>query len=377
MRSVLGSVRSAAHLSHCRRPVPSVARRWLSVFQLPEPHLDTHHHQDTFHSHYPHSAHPHDPSHAAAVTNLLYNVPPASSLDKPRRRTLCALVTNESGVLSRVSGVLAGRGVNIDSLVVSETETAGLSRMTIVLKGGEDVDQARKQLEDLVQVWAVVEFAPHAPVVERELLLVKLSIVPPPAAQSPAAVSAASESSSSSSAGSSSVLSSLFPSLSSPHSPPHHSHSPSGYPSSAAAAITSHVQRQAIVELTTLFQGRVLDLTPSFILIELTGKAIKIDAFIELVRPFGIKELARSGVLAMLRGSITGVGSRGVKAADESKDDAAGKVDASQLPTGMSDATLGWDGWLGWEDRRRAKLGAPTQHRMCASGSISICDSRQ
>ena len=94
------------------------------------------------------------------------------------------------------------------------------------------------------------------------------------------------------------------------------------------------MQRQAIVELTELFQGRVLDLTPDFIMLELTGKSIKIDAFIELVRPFGIKELARSGVLAMLRGSITGVGSRGVKAGTDSRDDEAGKVDASQLPPG-------------------------------------------
>ena len=300
---------SAARLSlpaSLHRPL----HRHLSVFQSPEPHLDTLHHADTFQPHY----HSHDPSHTEAVSNLLYNVPPAGSLERPRRRTLCALVTNESGVLSRVSGVLAGRGVNIDSLVVSETETPGLSRMTIVLKGGEDVDQARKQLEDLVQVWAVVEFAPHAPVVERELLLVKLSILPP------AAAAAASQSSAPQPASSS-------PLASSPSSS-----SAVGYPVSPQQALSSHVQRQAIVELTTLFQGRVLDLTPDFIMLELTGKSIKIDAFIELVRPFGIKELARSGVLAMLRGSITGVGSRGVK---QGKDDAqSGKVDDSQLPPG-------------------------------------------
>lgn len=341
----------------CGGPPPSLSLsspfacpplRRLSALQFPEPHLDTHQHADTFHRS---TAYPgaHDPSHTEAVSNLLYNVPPANSADRPRRRTLCALVTNESGVLSRVSGVLAGRGVNIDSLVVSETETAGLSRMTIVLKGGEDVDQARKQLEDLVQVWAVVEFAPYAPVVERELLLVKLSILPPPTQQPPAATpSAAAPTGQSAATSASAVLSSLFSaassssSSSSSTSPPSSSSAsstspsgaaPSSYPSSASQAISSHVQRQAIVELTSLFQGRVLDLTPDFILIELTGKAIKIDAFIELVRPFGIKELARSGVLAMLRGSITGVGSRGVKAG-ESKDDAAGRVDASQLPPG-------------------------------------------
>ena len=238
------------------------------------------------------------------MNNLLYNVPSTSS-SKPHRRTLCALVTNEAGVLSRVSGCLAGRGVNIDSLVVSETETPGLSRMTIVLRGGADVDQARKQLEDLVQVWAVVEFAPHAPVVERELLLVKLSILPP-AAAAPA------------------------PATASPAAPSSSSHA--AYPSSPQQAITSHIQRQAIVELTALFQGRVLDLTPDFMMIELTGKAMKIDAFIELVRPFGIKELARSGVLAMLRGSITGVASRGGRAGDGKQD--AVEVDASLLPPG-------------------------------------------
>ena len=266
---------------------------------LPEPHLDTLHHQDTFHHHRrPHRGGGHDPSHQAAVSNLLYNTPPPSTSRKPHRRTLCALVTNEAGVLSRVSGVLAGRGVNIDSLVVSETETPGLSRMTIVLKGGTNVDQARKQLEDLVQVWAVVEFAEHVPVVERELLLLKLSILPHTNSTSPFPLPHSSSSSSQS----------FSPSSSSSSSPHPSSPSSSSYPTTPAQALTSHIQRQAIVELTDMFQGRVLDLTPDMIMIELTGKAIKIDAFIELVRPFGIKELARSGVLAMLRGHITGVG---------------------------------------------------------------------
>ena len=273
--------------------------RLFSAKVASEPHLDTLHHQDTFH-HRGRGHGGHDPSHQEAVNNLLYNTPPASAR-KVHRRTLCALVTNEAGVLSRVSGCLASRGVNIDSLVVSETETPGLSRMTIVLKGGGDVDQARKQLEDLVQVWAVVEFAPHAPVVERELLLVKLSVVPSAQAAT---------------ASSSSPSSSFSPST------------PSAHPSSPEAAITTHIQRQAIVELTELFGGRVLDLTPDFIMIELTGKSMRIDAFIELVRPFGIKELARSGALAMLRGAITGVGSR------EKKEEKRVEVDPSQLPPG-------------------------------------------
>lgn len=232
------------------------------------------------------------------MNNLLYNIPDKSSYSS--RRTLCALVSNEPGVLSRVSGCLAGRGFNIDSLVVSETETEGLSRMTIVLKGGSDIVQARKQLEDLVQVWAVVEFSPFAPVVERELLLVKLSIVPP----SP-------------------------PSASGVATPP--SPSPLSHPLSSASALSTHVQRQAIVELCTLFGGRVLDLTPAHIMLELTGKSMRIDAFIQLVRPFGIVELARSGALAMLRGSVTSVNSKQEKREEMG---VAGKMDESSLPPG-------------------------------------------
>ena len=283
---------SAAASSVFRRTSMSVTARSASTSASSEPpHLDTHHHVDTFHHHAP------SESHRDAVNNLLYNVPPHD--EKTARKTLCALVSNEPGVLSRVAGVLAGRGVNIDSLVVSSTETAGLSRMTIVLQGGSDVDQARKQLEDLVQVWAIVEFSPHVPVVERELLLVKLNVRP-----------------------------SFLP----PYVRVTHDYPDTNYPRIPQEAETTHIQRQAIVELTQLFGGKVLDLTPEHIMIELTGKAMRIDAFIELVRPYGIVELARSGVLAMLRGAVTGVGSRGKLKADISPKQ--GRVDESQLPPG-------------------------------------------
>ena len=86
---------------------------------------------------------------------------------------------NEPGVLSRVSGILAARGFNIDSLVVCSTEVADLSRMTIVLQGQDGVvEQARRQLEDLVPVWAVLDYT-TAPLVQRELLLAKISILGP------------------------------------------------------------------------------------------------------------------------------------------------------------------------------------------------------
>ena len=86
---------------------------------------------------------------------------------------------NEPGVLSRVSGILAARGFNIDSLVVCNTEVEDLSRMTIVLSGQDGVvEQARRQLEDLVPVWAVLDYT-AAPLVQRELLLAKISILGP------------------------------------------------------------------------------------------------------------------------------------------------------------------------------------------------------
>ncbi len=97
----------------------------------------------------------------------------------PKRHVLNCLVQNEPGVLSRVSGILAARGFNIDSLVVCNTEVEDLSRMTIVLAGQDGVvEQARRQLEDLVPVWAVLDYT-SAPLVQRELLLAKVSILGP------------------------------------------------------------------------------------------------------------------------------------------------------------------------------------------------------
>ena len=114
----------------------------------------------------------------AAVSSILYETPRPST-KPPQRHILNCLVQNEPGVLSRVSGILAARGFNIDSLVVCNTEVDDLSRMTIVLSGQDGVvEQARRQLEDLVPVWAVLDYT-LAPLVQRELLLAKISILGP------------------------------------------------------------------------------------------------------------------------------------------------------------------------------------------------------
>lgn len=114
----------------------------------------------------------------AAVSNILYETP-SPSLAPPKRHILNCLVQNEPGVLSRVSGILAARGFNIDSLVVCNTEVDDLSRMTIVLTGQDGVvEQARRQLEDLVPVWAVLDYS-KAALVQRELLLAKINILGP------------------------------------------------------------------------------------------------------------------------------------------------------------------------------------------------------
>ena len=113
-----------------------------------------------------------------AVSSILYETPVPPS-NPPKRHVLNCLVQNEPGVLSRVSGILAARGFNIDSLVVCNTEVEDLSRMTIVLQGQNGVvEQARRQLDDLVPVWAVLDYTESA-LVQRELLLAKVSILGP------------------------------------------------------------------------------------------------------------------------------------------------------------------------------------------------------
>lgn len=115
---------------------------------------------------------------SSAVSSILYETP-LPSPSPAKRHVLNCLVQNEPGVLSRVSGTVAARGFNIDSLVVCNTEVEDLSRMTIVLSGQDGVvEQARRQLEDLVPVWAVLDYT-NAPIIQRELLLAKVSLLGP------------------------------------------------------------------------------------------------------------------------------------------------------------------------------------------------------
>ncbi|MCE5325718.1 MAG: acetolactate synthase small subunit [Planctomycetaceae bacterium] len=156
------------------------------------------------------------------------------------KHVISALVENASGVLAHVAGMFAARGFNIDSLVVGRTEDSNLSRMTIVVIGDSRVlEQVRKQLGKIVSVVKVRDFTDVA-YVERDLLLVRV-------------------------------------------------HTPSE-------------KRAEVLDLVSLFRGRVVDVARDSVMIEMAGPEEKLEAFIDLVRPCGIRELARTGVIAMQRG---------------------------------------------------------------------------
>ena len=153
---------------------------------------------------------------------------------------LSILVENTSGVLSRVAGLFARRGYNIDSLTVSETETPGFSRMTIVCSGEDDVlEQIRKQLSKLVDVKDIIVLDPKASVC-RELILVKIKV--------------------------------------------------------------NSEQRQQIIAITDIFRAKVVDVTNEAMMIELTGNQQKLDAFINLLEGFDVLELVRTGITGLSRG---------------------------------------------------------------------------
>jgi len=156
------------------------------------------------------------------------------------RHVLSALVHNQPGVLAHISGMLASRGFNIDSLAVGETEDPNLSRVTFVVHGDDkQLEQVRKQLDKVVTVVKVQDISSED-FVERDLMIVKVKA-------------------------------------------------------------TSH-QRMEIVLLVEMFRGRVVDIGMETLMIEIAGQERKIEAFIELMRPFGIVELARTGRIALVRG---------------------------------------------------------------------------
>jgi len=154
------------------------------------------------------------------------------------------LVHNQPGVLAHVSGMLASRGFNIDSLAVGETEDPNLSRMTFVVHGDDaELEQVRKQLDKIVSVVKVQDISSED-YVERDLMLLKVR--------------------------------------------------------------ATAQQRMEIVLLVEMFRARVLDISLGDLMIEISGQEKKIEAFIELMRPYGIVELARTGRIALVRGTPGG-----------------------------------------------------------------------
>ncbi|KAG6891761.1 hypothetical protein C0992_006182 [Termitomyces sp. T32_za158] len=257
-----------------------------------------------------------------AVTNILYNTPPPS-LQPFKKHILNCLVQNEPGVLSRVSGILAGRGFNIDSLVVCRTEIRDLSRMCIVLSGQDGViEQARRQLEDLVPVWAVIDYT-ETRTIERELLLVKVSILGPEYLEDQLAGGPSHD-----------------PRVAQPSKmeqetvlAEHFEHNTDGLHTTSItpsqALRVKHQHLQSISTLASQFGAKIVDVSENSIIVELTAKTSRVEAFLKLVKPFGILEAARTGLMAMPR---TPIGRQGDE--EDSPVEAGGAVDASLLPPG-------------------------------------------
>ena len=159
------------------------------------------------------------------------------------KHVISAIVQNEPGVLAHVAGMFAARGYNIDSLVVGRTEEPDLSRMTIVVIGDDRIlEQVRKQLEKLITTVRVRDFK-DTDYIERDLLLLRIHVLPE--------------------------------------------------------------KRPEVLAIVNLFRGRIVDVSRSSVMAELAGPEEKLEAFIDLVRPYGIRELARTGVIAMQRGKTS------------------------------------------------------------------------
>ena len=232
----------------------------------------------------------------AAVSNILYETPLPSQAP-PKSHILNCLVQNEPGVLSRVSGILAARGFNIDSLVVCNTEVDDLSRMTIVLQGQDGVvEQARRQLEDLVPVWAVLDYT-QSPLVQRELLLAKVSILGPEyfeellahhreMAQAPD-MEESYEPDMTDEERNAMAQEAARESL-------RKDYHPTNLPVSQALR-HKHEHLRAITFMTHQFGGKVLDISTNNCIVEVSAKPTRIDSFMKLIAPFGILESARTG----------------------------------------------------------------------------------
>ena len=160
--------------------------------------------------------------------------------NETEKHIVSALVQNVPGVLSHISGMLASRGYNINSLAVGETENPDLSRMTFVVVGDEAVlDQVSARLRKVVTVVGVDDIS-QTDYLERDLMLVKVQAAPE--------------------------------------------------------------KRSEIIELVNIFRGKIVDLSIDSMIIEISGQEKKIESFIDVLRPFGIIELVRTGRIAMTRG---------------------------------------------------------------------------
>jgi acetolactate synthase-1/3 small subunit len=156
------------------------------------------------------------------------------------RHTISVLVENEFGVLSRVSGLFSGRGFNIESLSVAETLDPSVSRMTIVTSGNDQIiEQILKQLNKLISVIKVVDLT-GAETVDRELVLVKVNAEPE--------------------------------------------------------------TKPEVLRLVDIFRSRIVDVAPRCYTIEMTGDEAKVNAFLQLLRPIGIREVVRTGLVSIARG---------------------------------------------------------------------------
>ncbi len=156
------------------------------------------------------------------------------------RHTISVLVENQFGVLARVAGLFSGRGFNIESLTVAETLDPQVSRLTLVTRGDDQVlDQVRQQLNKLINVIKVIDFQDTRHV-QRELVLIKVK--------------------------------------------------------------ANRENRIEVSQIIEIFRGGIIDVSPESFLVEATGDAHKIAALIELLKPLGIQEIARTGTVAMHRG---------------------------------------------------------------------------
>lgn len=159
-----------------------------------------------------------------------------------RKHTLAVIVENRPGVLTRVTTLFRRRGYNIESLAVGETENPSISRITIVVMGDEKImEQVTKQLYKLVDVIKIVDITDKRSV-ERELVMIKVK-----------------------------------------------------------ADVNV---RAEIVQIVDIFRARIVDIGKTSLIIEVTGDSGKIDAIVESLKPFGIIELVRTGIVAMVRGEI-------------------------------------------------------------------------